>query len=44
MKFPEDWFWDDPGVPSIVVGYLRTNDFFFSGHVGMPIINAFEFK
>ena len=36
--------WDDPGVPSIVVGYLRTNDFFFSGHVGMPIINAFEFK
>ena len=44
MKFPEEWFWDDPGVPSIVVGYLRTNDFFFSGHVGMPTINAFEFK
>lgn len=44
MKYPEGYLWAYPGFPSIVVPYLKTNDFFFSGHVGFPIITGFEFK
>lgn len=42
MRFPEGYLWEYPGFPSIVVSYLKTNDFFFSGHVGFPIIFAYE--
>lgn len=42
--YPEGFIWEDPGMPSIVVGYMKTNDFFFSGHVGLPTITAFELK
>ena len=42
MRFPMGYLWDYPGFPSIVVSYLRTNDFFFSGHVRFPIIFAYE--
>lgn len=42
--YPEGYFWEDPGFPSIVVGYMKTNDFFFSGHVGLPTITGFELK
>lgn len=38
MRFPEGYLWEYPGFPSLVVSYLKTNDFFFSGHVGLPII------
>ncbi len=42
MKYPEGYLWEYPGFPSIFVSYLKTNDFFFSGHVGLPIIIALE--
>jgi hypothetical protein len=43
MSFPDGYLWEYPGFPSITVSYLKTNDFFFSGHVGLPIIGALEF-
>ena len=42
MKFPEGYLWEYPSFPSLTVSYLKTNDFFFSGHVGFPIIIAME--
>jgi hypothetical protein len=44
MKYPEGYLWDYPGFPSLTVSYLKTNDFFFSGHVGFPVIAACEFS
>lgn len=44
MSFPDGFTWEYPGFPSIVVSYLKTNDFFFSGHCGMPMICHMEFK
>ncbi len=32
MTFPEGFYWDTPGFPSLVVPYGRTSDFFFSGN------------
>jgi hypothetical protein len=42
MKYPEGYLWEYPGFPSIFVSYLKTNDFFFSGHVGLPILVGLE--
>lgn len=44
MKFPDGYLWIDPGFPSLFVSYLKTRDFFFSGHVGFPIILAQEWN
>jgi hypothetical protein len=44
MKFPDGYLWVYPGFPSIMVSYLKTNDFFYSGHCGLPIILFCEFK
>jgi hypothetical protein len=33
-----------PGFPSVMVSYLKTNDFFYSGHVAMPLMSGFEFR
>lgn len=44
LGFPEGYIWSSPGFPSLVVAYDKTNDFFYSGHVGMPIIAALEWK
>jgi len=43
MKFPDGYLWEYPGFPSLFVSYLKTNDFFFSGHVGLPILMICEF-
>jgi hypothetical protein len=43
MTYPEGYLWENPGFPSLTVSYLKTNDFFFSGHVGLPIIMGSEF-
>jgi hypothetical protein len=43
MRAPEGLIWNHPGLPSLAVSYLKTTDFFFSGHVGLPIIVACEF-
>jgi hypothetical protein len=43
MKYPQGFIWEYPGLPSLAVSYLKTNDFFYSGHCGLPIIAACEF-
>ena len=43
MRYPPGYLWKYPGIPSMTVSYLRTTDFFFSGHVGLPIIIGCEF-
>lgn len=42
LRFPEGYYWSDPNVPSIVVPYGRTSDFFYSGHCGFLNICALE--
>jgi len=44
--FPKDgeYWWYDPGLPSLVVPYGKGSDFFFSGHVGFVTICALEWK
>ena len=32
-----------PGFPSLVVGYIPGDDFFFSGHCGFPMVNLMEY-
>lgn len=44
LKYPEGYLWEDPGILSLTVSYYKSNDFFFSGHVGLPIIVGLEFK
>jgi len=36
--FPEGFYWDDPGFPSLVVPYGKGSDFFYSGHAGFVVI------
>lgn len=43
MRFPDGFNWSYPGFPSLMVNYLKTNDFFYSGHVGLAIILMCEF-
>lgn len=43
MKIPDDSLFEHPGFPSLVVPYYSTSDYFFSGHVSLPIIIAHEF-
>jgi hypothetical protein len=38
MRYPEGYLWDYPGFPSIFIPYGKTNDFFYSGHVGLCVI------
>lgn len=44
MEKPEGYDWDYPGFPSIFVPYGKTADFFYSGHVGICMINYLEFS
>lgn len=36
--------WDDTGIPTIVIPYGYTYDFFYSGHLGFATISFLEFK
>jgi len=36
--FPEFFWWEYPGFPSLVVPYGRGSDFFYSGHSGFVVI------
>jgi hypothetical protein len=40
--FPQGFYWESPGLPSLVVPYGRGSDFFFSGHSGFLVICAME--
>jgi hypothetical protein len=44
VGYPEGFLWEYPGFPSLTVCYLKTNDFFYSGHVGFPVLAALEFS
>mmetsp|Transcript_16749 Transcript_16749/g.14675 ORF Transcript_16749/g.14675 Transcript_16749/m.14675 type:complete len:187 (+) Transcript_16749:434-994(+) len=44
MRFPEGYLWRYPGFPSLVVPYGKTNDFFYSGHVGGALIMTLEYR
>jgi len=44
MPYPDKYIFADPGFYSLTVSYLKTNDFFFSGHVGIPLLCAHEYK
>ena len=37
MPFPDNFLFLYPGFPSLTVAYKKANDFFYSGHVGIPI-------
>jgi len=42
LPFPNMYWWEDPGMPSLVVPYGRGSDFFFSGHSGFVVICMME--
>lgn len=44
MRYTDGYLWDFPGFYSITVPYGKTNDFFFSGHIGCCMICFCEFK
>lgn len=43
MPFPAYFTFDYPGFPSLMVSYKKTNDFFYSGHIGIPLICGYQF-
>ena len=43
FNFPSNYIFSYPGFHSIFVSYLKTNDFFFSGHTGFPAIIFLDF-
>jgi hypothetical protein len=43
MRIPADTTFKYPGFPSLFVPYMATNDYFFSGHVSLPTIVAYNF-
>ena len=42
MKYPTGMAWDYPGIPSLVISYAYTTDFFFSGHAGIMVFTTLE--
>ena len=44
MAHPEEYAFRYPGVFSITVPYFKTNDYFFSGHISVPLIIGMEFR
>jgi len=40
--FTKGYYWESPGLPSLVVPYGRGSDFFFSGHTGFMVTCALE--
>ena len=43
LSVPNLMHFEYPGFPSIVVGYVPGDDFFFSGHCGFPMVNMMEY-
>lgn len=44
MPYAPGFFWPYPDFPSLVVAYGRTNDYFYSGHVGFAVTLALEYR
>lgn len=43
IKYPKGYLWEFPGFYSLSVPYSKTNDFFYSGHLGCAVICMLEF-
>jgi hypothetical protein len=44
IEKPPGYLWDYPGSISIFIGYAKSTDFFFSGHLGACVMSYFEFR
>lgn len=44
IEYPEGYNWGYPGFFSFSIPYGETNDFFYSGHVGICIVQYLEFN
>jgi hypothetical protein len=44
MEKDPEFYFEFPGFPSMVIAYGSTNDFFYSGHVGMCVMCFCEFN
>lgn len=42
LAIPDKMLWKDPGIPSLVVTYEVSNDFFFSGHTAIAVLAAWQ--
>ena len=42
FRFPLGMLWDEPFIPSIMVPYGLTSDFYFSGHCGFMVLVLME--
>lgn len=42
FKMPAGGYWDDPGMPSLMVPYGIASDFYYSGHTGYLVIATIE--
>jgi hypothetical protein len=40
LGFPEGFIWEYPGIYSLLITYVRSSDFFYSGHVGMMMFTG----
>ena len=44
MPYPEHYIFQYPGFFSLTVPYMKSNDFFFSGHIGVCTLFLLEFR
>jgi hypothetical protein len=44
LGFPEGFIWTFPGIYSFAITYVRSSDFFYSGHVGVMLFLAIYFR
>jgi len=44
MRMPDDYLWSYPGFFSISVEYFPKNDFFYSGHIGILMVEYLFFR
>ena len=38
FQYPKDALWREPIIPSLLVSYAKSNDFYFSGHMGTTVL------
>jgi hypothetical protein len=43
LGFPEGFIWEFPGVYSVLITYVKSSDFFYSGHVGVMLFCGLYF-
>jgi len=44
FKFSKGYYWNSPGLPSLVVPYGEQSDFYYSGHCGFMVLMLCEFS